>query len=65
MAPEGRVMSTICNPMLVITKMPDGGYLVTDGLRNDGFGRIDRFASTSIDESLKYIKSQFEPRERK
>lgn len=45
-----------------IQKMVDGGYLVGDGLGRQGDYRQMRFASTSIDEALKYIKSRMEPK---
>ena len=47
-------------PSLDILKLPDGGYMVGDGYRGDGSFRGMRFASTSIDEALKYIKATLE-----
>ena len=48
--------------ILEIHKMPDGGYLVGDGYRMSGEYRTMLFASSSIDEALKYIKSKLEPK---
>lgn len=53
---------------LTIQKMPEGGFLVFDGwgLRGyeDGNRRFPfRYASTSIDESLKHIKATLDPKE--
>ncbi len=52
---------------LTIEKMPEGGFLVSDGYgRNgweDGNRRFPfRFASTTIDESLKHIKATLDPK---
>lgn len=47
---------------LEIQKMPDGGYVVGDGLVRPGDWRQMHFAATSIDEALKYIKSKLEPK---
>lgn len=47
---------------LEIRKMPDGGYIVGDGQRDYGDYRMMRFASTSIDDALKYIKGNLEPK---
>ena len=47
---------------LQIEKLPDGGYVVVDGYRRDsGDYRGPRFASTSIDDALKYIKEKLQP----
>ncbi len=47
-----------------IQKMNDGGYLVMDSKEYDGGARHFPFlfASTTIDEALKYIKSKLEPK---
>lgn len=45
---------------LEIRKMPDGGYIVGDGYRGDNSWRQLNFASSSIDEALKYIKGKLE-----
>ncbi|EKS37772.1 hypothetical protein [Afipia clevelandensis] len=51
---------------LEIKKMPEGGYLVLDpiGRDRDGFNYRPpfRFAATSVDEALKYIKGRLEPK---
>jgi hypothetical protein len=46
---------------LEIRRMPDGGYLVSDAFhRSSGMEsfRQMRFAATSIEEALKYIKGK-------
>jgi hypothetical protein len=47
-----------------IQKLKDGGYLVSDSVRGScGFDYVPFcFASTTIDEALKYIKGQLEPK---
>lgn len=46
-----------------VEKIKDGGYLVSDSHRGE-FGNYVpfRFASTTIDEALKYIKRELEPK---
>lgn len=44
---------------LQIERMPDGGFVVLDGfVRGDYYG--PRFASTSIEEALKYCRKKLE-----
>lgn len=50
------------NLALEIRKMPDGGYVIGDGYDFEGRYRNMHFASTSVDEALKYIKGKLEPR---
>lgn len=50
---------------LEIQKMPEGGYIVGDGSMRPGDFRQLRFASTSIDEAMKYVKSLLEPKPEK
>jgi hypothetical protein len=47
-----------------ICKMPDGGYVVSDGWASRDYGSmcVHHFASTSIEEALKYIKAKLEPK---
>lgn len=47
---------------LNITRMQDGGFVVIDGYRSDYSGdyRGPRFASTSIEEALKYCKRKLD-----
>lgn len=48
---------------LVLKKAPEGGYMVHEMDRGGGFNYPPlTFASTTIDESLKFIKSKLEPR---
>lgn len=44
---------------LQIQRISDGGFLVLDGYRPDTFTG-PRFASTSIEEALKYCKKKLE-----
>jgi hypothetical protein len=52
--------------VMQIDKIKDGGYLVSDSHRGEIRGGFDyvpfQFASTTIDEALKYIKSKLEPK---
>lgn len=50
---------------LAIRKMPDGGYLVSPHYNNPGSYNAPAFASTTIEEALKYIKAQLEPKQPK
>lgn len=46
-----------------IEKLKDGGYLVSDTHQDFGQNFLPfLFASTTIEESLKYIKNKLEPR---
>jgi len=54
------ILENISN--LEIQKLPDGGYMIGDGFSRSGDYRQMRFASTSIDEALKYIKARLEPK---
>lgn len=56
MADDGPVYS------LTIERMLHGGYLVTDAYRGDiGNLRALRFASTTVDEALGYIRDKIKP----
>lgn len=51
---------------LEIHKMHDGGFLVIDGMEAwGGQPRQMRFACTTIDEALRYIKKTLEPKQEK
>lgn len=48
---------------LVIGKAPEGGYIVSDGFGDVGFRPPPfMFAATTIDETLKFVRSKFEPK---
>lgn len=46
---------------LEIRKMLDGGFLVVDAYRGGGMVSTFRFASSTIEEALEYVKSKLEP----
>lgn len=56
-------MDKISYGHLEIRKMTDGGYLVAPAERREGYCQIGPcFASSTIDEALKYIKGKLEPK---
>lgn len=46
--------------VLTIQRLPQGGYVVQDGYRPDDFTQ-QRFACTTIDEALKFIRDKITP----
>jgi hypothetical protein len=46
---------------LTLIRMPRGGFVVTDGHNEPGYMRQDHFASTSIDEALKFMRDAILP----
>jgi hypothetical protein len=49
---------------LMIERLPDGGYVVTDGSfrRDQHVFAAQLFASSTIDEALRFIRDKLEPR---
>ena len=46
---------------LIIRRMPDGGFLVTGAFNHPGMMTPLMYASTTIDEALKYMKRKLTP----
>jgi hypothetical protein len=46
---------------LVVEKLPDGGYAVIEMATQHGCYSPYRFAATTLQEALEFIRKQFEP----
>lgn len=49
---------------LTLKRLPSGGYVVRDAYGRDGAFSEERFACTTIDEALKFMRDAINPVER-